>query len=409
MMSFDSIVQLTQARSGAFSDWHPPVMSWIWRQLDRAYPGPLGMVLIQNLMFWAGLVLVARLSIRPWALALFVALAVGLGPPFFPLLGVVWKDTAMGAALLLVFGLFLLGQNTNGRWPLLFGWLFLLYAACLRHNTLPAVLPLALWGGALVQATYFPTRGRVLGFGIGLTGIVFAILLNSATTSLLVQRREYPVQQVLSHDLAAISVARGENVMPQALQHSGTPLTLGELKSAYSPRNVVVLYAKVSMLRSAPDIEQLIHAWLRTVPENARAYLRHRWHAFRIQMAIDETNVCYPYAGGVDANSLGVPTHEPFVRHRVLSWLQPLQDSLFFRGWFYLSSLVGLLAFARWRWGKVQPEHWALGLSGLLYGLAYFFLSTTCDFRLHWWTAVSTAALALLVLRPPLEPTPNTK
>jgi hypothetical protein len=42
-LSPDSLVQLSQGRSGVFNDWHPPVMSWLWGIFDRMIPGPLAM------------------------------------------------------------------------------------------------------------------------------------------------------------------------------------------------------------------------------------------------------------------------------------------------------------------------------------------------------------------------------
>jgi hypothetical protein len=39
-----------------------------------------------------------------------------------------------------------------------------------------------------------------------------------------------------------------------------------------------------------------------------------------------------------------------------------------------------------------------IGLSGLLYAFAYFFVSTTCDFRMHWWSVVTALLLALLAI-----------
>ena len=42
-LSFDSGWQLREARTGVFSDWHPPVMAAIWSLVDRVVAGPIGM------------------------------------------------------------------------------------------------------------------------------------------------------------------------------------------------------------------------------------------------------------------------------------------------------------------------------------------------------------------------------
>jgi len=62
----------------------------------------------------------------------------------------------------------------------------------------------------------------------------------------------------------------------------------------------------------------------------------------------------------------------------------------------YLVLLASLLsAFWLGSWPDRIPAL-LIGLSGFLYGLAYFFVSTTCDFRMHWWTVLTVFLLALI-------------
>ena len=51
-MSYDSVVQLADARSGEYDSWHPPVMAWLLGLGDHLMPGP-GLFLL----FVAGLLL----------------------------------------------------------------------------------------------------------------------------------------------------------------------------------------------------------------------------------------------------------------------------------------------------------------------------------------------------------------
>src|SRR4051794_3012093 len=79
-MTDDSITQLRQAREGYYGDWHPPIMAWIWRILDRIIPGPFGMVLFHNLLFWTGLSFIAYLTTLTHLGAAASVLFVGLFP-----------------------------------------------------------------------------------------------------------------------------------------------------------------------------------------------------------------------------------------------------------------------------------------------------------------------------------------
>src|SRR4051812_39361093 len=69
-MSVDSVVQLGEARSGEFTDFHPPILALIWRYLDQLWPGPIGMLMLLDGLFWLGLFVFFRLLRWPlWARA----------------------------------------------------------------------------------------------------------------------------------------------------------------------------------------------------------------------------------------------------------------------------------------------------------------------------------------------------
>ena len=85
-MSPDSVAQLSQGRTGEYTDWHPPVMSWLWGRLDHIVPGPLGMLVFHTLVFWSGLGLwMALIAERlPIAVKCFAVLAIGLFFGIYP-------------------------------------------------------------------------------------------------------------------------------------------------------------------------------------------------------------------------------------------------------------------------------------------------------------------------------------
>src|SRR4051812_11178145 len=60
-MTPDPTAQLAEARSGIYTDLHPPLTALLWRYLDAIIPGPLGMLVFHNLMFWAALAILGSL------------------------------------------------------------------------------------------------------------------------------------------------------------------------------------------------------------------------------------------------------------------------------------------------------------------------------------------------------------
>src|SRR5215471_15427009 len=102
-MSSDSVDQLGQARSGVFNDWHPPLMSFVWRFTDQIIPGPLGMLILNNVLFWSGIALICYRCLEESAAPAIAVL--GLLPPVFGQLSTVWKDVAFGASMIFAFAL----------------------------------------------------------------------------------------------------------------------------------------------------------------------------------------------------------------------------------------------------------------------------------------------------------------
>ena len=136
-MSSDSVLQLTEARTGHFSDGNPPLMAAEWWVLDKIICGPVLMLALQGALLLGGLYVLLRrfLDAKP---AAWTAGAILLFPPVLVTMAVIWKDSQMAAYL--VAGLAALIQPRLRTRLIGVG---LLVAACsLRHNAVAAVVPL---------------------------------------------------------------------------------------------------------------------------------------------------------------------------------------------------------------------------------------------------------------------------
>jgi len=136
-MSFDSVYQLGEARSGVFSDGHPPAMAELWRFADGVVSGPVGMLLIQSTCFLAGIYLLFVRRLRPRTAAL-VSVGVLWFPPVASLMAVIWKDSQMTAFL--VLGTALMLDERRAR--KLIGLALLALGTAMRHNALVMTFPL---------------------------------------------------------------------------------------------------------------------------------------------------------------------------------------------------------------------------------------------------------------------------
>ena len=411
-LSPDSITQLGQARSGFFTDWHPPLMSWVWRIADRIHRGGLGMLLLHNLWFWAGLCLLAGLSFRSKWRAASAVLVVGFLPPVFALLGTIWKDVGLGASLLLAVGLLALAERRGPsriEVALVLGLLF--YAVAVRYNGFSAVLPLCVWTMSVV------TRGvarfdRHRFATAAISGVALLLVLSAAARlahRLIVDRRLYPSQQILVHDLAGISMQTGRNQLPAFVQDE-IALSLEDIQRIYTPHTVVPLYWGDASTRRLPrytsiqnenDFSRLAGHWRGVVSRHPREYFAHRSQVARHLLALDRPRACLPFITGVSPNPFGASFQRNRLNAAVTARLERVQDSFLFRPGYYL--IFGLLMLAALpfiaRRYPLTPAGVALLASAMLYGLPYYFIATTCDFRMVWWSVVAVLIAPLTIIR----------
>ena len=99
-MSPDSVEQLRQARVGVTRNIYPPLMAYIWSATDKIIPGPAGMLILHNIVFWTSLAIIAFTVIRRVYWQVVFLFAAGFWPPTYGSLGTIWKDVGMQVFLL---------------------------------------------------------------------------------------------------------------------------------------------------------------------------------------------------------------------------------------------------------------------------------------------------------------------
>lgn len=405
VLTVDSSIQLREARSHYFGDWHPPLMAAVWAVLDPVLPGAFGMLLLNSLVFWIGLALVVFLADLPPKGALAAILVIGLYPPIFSTLGVIWKDVNMGGAMLLGFGVLWWAQVHASRLALLPALACFVYASAMRHNAAPALLPMAWWAAWIWSETSSPQALRSPSRITALTLLLFVAVVGTAslTNYSLTRKHFYPTQLVMLHDLAAISLETGQVLLPATLRTTGGPVTLDSLRCSYSVDNGGLLNSGthgacaqfINKILDAAILADLQAAWLHALVTYPQTYLAHRWRVFSNQIALGRDRVCYPLNDGRTGDSArftftGTALYGPVMTvHAIAAYSTPM-----FRGWLYLVLLAAQVGFLAWHRSSIPGL--VLASSGLLFGLAYFFLSPACPFRYLWWSLL--ASLVVMVI-----------
>src|SRR5205814_9641631 len=219
-------------------------------------------------------------------------------------------------------------------------------------------------------------------------GIAYCLLLTVAVTlttdALIRGKRAYAGQTVLLHDLAAVSVARGEPLFPEYIVRD-EHFSMGKVAAQYAPYiSTAIVGLDASGLKlsgETRDMDALRAEWLEVVSRNPGVYLRHRWEAFEWATGLGRAEVCFPYLIASSA-PFGYKTND-LAAHRLLrAYFWATRNTVLFRGFFWLLIALALLYFSlRGRLRGDLEFVFVLASSGLLYGAAYFFVAPSCDFR----------------------------
>lgn len=288
-MSYDSSFQFWQVRTGEFSNLSPVVMTALWSVVHAVAPRPSALFLLHQAAYWTGIVLLALALWRGAAARAAFIVVAGFVPPVFVILGHLWTDASLIAALSLAFGLTVTGLVRRQRWSLALALPAILYAGAVRHNSLLAIVPLAaLWAHALLRAgadghVPAPVRSR----RAKLAGIVLLLVFASfaggrALDQALARERVSTWALVALWDLAAISLDSQQLVIPDFARTSETGFE--SLRERFSPYTCVPLFNGPGRVRhglegeefDAEELAKLRRAWLAAITAHPWPYLRHR-------------------------------------------------------------------------------------------------------------------------------------
>jgi len=397
----DSVNQYAEAVSGRYTDWHPPVMAWLWSVLRLAGDGPAPFLLLHLALYWAGFGLLAdatRRAGRP-RLALLVALA-GAFPPFLYLNATVTKDAGMVASWLAAAGLMFWFRAQARRIPVPWGVLvaaLLVYGTLVRSNAVFALGPLLLY--ALAPAAWLRSTRLMAG------AVVIAVLAIPATQQanrlLFDPVSRDPVHSLFLFDLMGIAAHADD---PKLVEPRAT-LSTADLHACYTPYwwDSLSPWGRCASRTHRPDTdhatvgEGLAKQWARTIMEHPVAYAIHRLKHFNssVLFAVPPKHIRL-----TPEYRTGDPSFPPMeiVTERDIKF-DLVRKNPFVWPVTWLVWGAFLLAFLA-RQPVAQPVLLArvLIVSALGYSLAYLVIGLATDMRYHYWTLIAMLAATLLVM-----------
>ena len=318
-LSYDSILQLLQGRTGQYNSWHPPVMAWLLGLDDWIVPGTGLFVAIDTTRAFGALALVLGLARAPvrWPAAMLCA-GIALTPQLLIYQGIVWKDVLFADSTVAGFVALAAAGEAAGRWRWLWAtasFLALVLAALTRQNGV-VVLPFAAGAAGWIAARQGLRPWRAAAFGgAALAAMALAVVGANALLNLRGDGESGPAEQfrlLQVYDVAG-AVARDSNVDLSALDEDQPELAdvlRREARKLYSPVRNDPLASAPSMQQPLMNLDEdaLRATWNRLVTQRPWLYLRIRAADFAWILFTPDIATCRPIFTGIEGPALELKT-----------------------------------------------------------------------------------------------------
>ena len=406
--TYDSAFQIWQARSGRFFNITPVPMLWVWSQLLRIFDNPASLLVLNLAMFWSGIALCLHALRAPIGFRVGALMVCGLNPLTLAQMAHLLSDAHMTAALILAVGLLAQAMRRR-RAPLIWiAWILILHAGSIRQNALVAVIPVGILAvGAMRMPRALTVRSVLV--AVVLTAVLTAAFGTALDRTLTVERRSlWPMLALW--DLAAVSVATDELLLPSFTHGAG--MSVEELREtrAFDPVSTTALFSRsrsgigsgLDQPYSREQEQAIARAWWDAVTRHPGAYLAHRMQTMVLLTARqggDRGGIGY-YVGRARYrdNPLLPSAWFPDAQKDAYAVFASLSRTWMFAGLPYLLIhliVVGVALLRR----RSLDSGLALGISAsaLLYAASFFVLAPSAELRYLTWPIV-TAPLALALL-----------
>lgn len=306
-LSVDSLVQLNQALSGQYSDWHPIGMAMWWSATNAVF-GPSFLLLQQLGLYWLAWGYIAE-SMEKRAPKWFVYIPViGLLPSYLLTFGHIWKDNQFASAYFCAVAIILAKRwqrNKLWKFDIYFCLALIFYGSTVKPNGILAGLVIVVWllsEISLKSHKYWKLRI----VGIAIASLTLGFAANSVVVSIVEPKKAYSLQYQMLHDLQGISFLTGVDTRPTYTKQLIDAETFAR---AYTPAdaNFVMFGRGVGNLQTTSyrDYEEIQTKWFSEVRMHPFEYLHHRLQVLMSCLRIGETQPAFVANGWSDANSFG--------------------------------------------------------------------------------------------------------
>lgn len=424
-LSYDSVVQLHDARLGHYNPWHPPVMAWLLGIEDAVLPGTGLFILFDTLLLGTSLVSLLWLARNSsWPAALIAAMLVAL-PQFVLYQGIVWKDVLFADSA--VAGFILLAhaaarwRHVTIRWILVSAsFLLLVLATLVRQNGAIALL----FGGlALVFVARTNGSRWSRAIVVSLLATIAAVIVTTGASLALLTRtggasgtpgqirllQLYDLTGIVKNDPAVQlhDLARANPHLDKLIRSDGVAL--------YTPARNDTLAGSTELQHAfnATSPAAIAAQWVNVIVTHTSDYLRVRTRVFAWTFLTPDLVQCDAWYAGTNGppaymRALGLtPGLRPEDR-ALVTYAEQMPKPVYSHAAFAVLAAI-LLGFLVWRGRPADLAIAAMLAASLIFAASFFVISIACDYRylLYLDLAALTALFYSVVTRGERNPTPS--
>jgi hypothetical protein len=393
-MSYDSVVQLADGRSGQYGSWHPPVMAWLLGLFDSLLPGTGLFLLFTALLLFCAWLLLLRGTREGWGLPILMALLFAT-PQLLLYQGTIWKDVLFANAGILAFALL---AKAAARWrdtaPRIL--LLLLCATALGLAALARQNGFLLLPIAAATLGWIARRQNASAWGHGLALLLASLAIMVGANFMLSFRgdngegRSEQIRLAQTYDL--IAAVRLDSSIHLAVLEKQAPALNNAIRkdgvALYSPRLVDTLEQSGTLTQAIyhapPGV--VFAQWRQLILSHPGLYLRERWPVFRWVVAPPDLFVCHPDVVGVDGpkdmlKSLGLKAQIRPQDRLLYSYVANFFHTPVLSHLLYGAMAAGLAFLLARRGSAADMAIAGLQIAALAFAASFFVVSIACDYR----------------------------
>ncbi|WP_052191126.1 hypothetical protein [Luteibacter sp. 9133] len=412
LMTQDSDFQLLQAQSFEFGDWHPPVMSLVWSGLLWIHDGPVTILGLFLVGYWASFCVISQALARRSAFAAWLIVIFAFTPVMINFVGTIWKDVFLVIGFLVTCAVVIRAHFRGVRLHRLTAAILVLLVAasvCARHNAIFTGLALTIL--ILCYTFNFPRdewRGMLKAAVVGTLLYVGAFgAMHAAITTITKPKETYPSSQLFLYDLVGISLRTHQWLLPPSANYN-----LANLPACYEDKGWDLIWLRcedlIDDLRATGEWEHLGRRWISAIVSHPAAYAAHRASYFNSWFRKSDNDHLF-VGSSKKSREYGFEERSAYLlmkKYVLDAAALPVMKPLFVNNtWVLLNIMMtGLYAVeftVRRRREAFLPLF--ISLSGMLYTAPLIFGGVAPDFRYIYWgiaAALVCIATSIAIRRP---------